>query len=427
MGFEYTWGELAVYLSLYAAVGWGVEVLIAALREKQFVSRGFLNLPLRLSSGVTAVLLLNLLPTFGRNIPLQAIMCFAAVSVVHHFADLITANTIGLPQEKLPSSPRAAVRYALTAAEAIAYLLLYLIVHPVVHALVTLIPPALTDAVALVLILLIVLDMLFMRIAIFSAQRSRIEDTTRAIAGRMIRAVWRRLRRAYPGADEPRDLLDGSYTFARGVCFDKLAWVFLLSSFLGALIEMAYCYVTGGGLINRSSVIYGAFSFVWGFGAVVLTVTLNRLTGREDRYVFLAGMLIGGAYEYFCSVFTELVFGTVFWDYSHMPLNIGGRTNVVYCLFWGILAVVWLKMLYPLMSRAIEKIPPLPGKILTWLLILVMACNGLLTAAAMIRYSERQSAPTAEPGVIRRMLDTHYDDEWMRSRWPNMVIPGSGP
>ena len=35
------------------------------------------------------------------------------------------------------------------------------------------------------------------------------------------------------------------------------------------------------------------------------------------------------AYEYLCSVFTEIVFGAVFWDYSALPFNLGGRINPV--------------------------------------------------------------------------------------------------
>ena len=33
--------------------------------------------------------------------------------------------------------------------------------------------------------------------------------------------------------------------------------------------------------------------FVWGLGAVVLTVTLQGLAERNDRYVFAAGFIVG--------------------------------------------------------------------------------------------------------------------------------------
>jgi uncharacterized membrane protein len=120
-------------------------------------------------------------------------------------------------------------------------------------------------------------------------------------------------------------------------------------------------------------------------------------------------------------VFTELVFGTVFWDYSKMPLNIGGRTNVLYCIFWGLLAVAWIKVLYPPMSKGIEKISPLLGKVVTWVIIFFLACDGLLTGAAMLRYTDRQNNPEPK-NVAEAFLDDTYDDDWMEHHWPNMVV-----
>lgn len=414
--------EVLFYVALYAFLGWLAEVCIIALTEKRFSNRGLLNLPLKVSSGVTATILVLTLPTVGRNYVFQALLCIVVTEVVRRFSQVVSR---GVGDERLKREltgrGRIAMRLAFLLVVALVYLLLVLIVHPVVYGLASILPDWLVTSIGIAFAVLVVVDYVCVRYTLYTAERQQLEETTWRLGNWMTQRIWQRLDRAYPGADEPSDLIDGTYTFAKGLCPDKLAWVFLISSFLGALIEMAYCFLTGGELMNRSSVLYGPFSFVWGFGAVVLTVTLHRFIGREDRYTFLAGFVVGGAYEYLCSVFTELVFGTVFWDYSHMPLNIGGRTNVVYCVFWGILAVIWVKILYPLMERGIEKIPPIAGKILTWSLVVVLVCDGLLTAAAMVRYTERHSSDVPA-GHIRQMLDSHFDDAYMEARWPNMVI-----
>ena len=142
---------------------------------------------------------------------------------------------------------------------------------------------------------------------------------------------------------------------------------------------------------------------------------------RSDRFLFATGTFLGGAYEYLCSVFTEIVFGTVFWDYSWMPFNIGGRTNLLYMGFWGILSVVWMKLIYPKMSNLIEKLPALQGKIITWVLIGFMICNALLSGMAMIRYTERKEG-LAAMNVVEEFLDSNYEDELIEKVWPNMVI-----
>jgi outer membrane protein assembly factor BamD (BamD/ComL family) len=73
------------------------------------------------------------------------------------------------------------------------------------------------------------------------------------------------------------------------------------------------------------------------------------------------------------------------------------------------------------MERIIEKIPPFSGKAVTRLLVMTMLCNSVLTAGAMIRYSERQ-ADVAASNRIEAFLDAHYDDRRMEERWPNMRI-----
>ena len=131
------------------------------------------------------------------------------------------------------------------------------------------------------------------------------------------------------------------------------------------------------------------FFFVGVAGAAIFRVAKKNLTFKRDRYIFAAGFVIGGVYEYSCSVITEVLFGTVFWDYSSMPLNIGGRTNVLFCFFWGTLAVIWVKEVYPRLSELIESLPHLSGKVITWVVLVFMLCNALLTGAAMARYGTR--------------------------------------
>lgn len=407
-------------LVLYAFLSWTVETACFALRDGRFVNRGFLNLPLNLPCGLAAAILIAALPTLEHNLFLQYLLTFIVFGTVRRFADQYVQNRRLVRVLHGVKRIQDVLRLATDALVAGIYLTAYLVVHPVIMGAMLLVPEWIIRLTVIASAVLIAMDFLCVRLALHTGGAARRQRNTQALGQRIADAVWRRLRRAYPAAQEEGGL-QGRPVFAKGICKDKLFWVFLISSAIGALIEMVYCRITGGVWMNRSSVLYGAFSFVWGFGAVVLTVALQRLVDKDDRWVFLMGALIGGAYEYLCSVFTEVVFGTVFWDYSHMKGNIGGRTNIVYCIFWGILAVVWIKILYPAMERMIEKIPPMSGKGVTWTLILVMACNGLLTAGAMIRYTQRQKNAETH-GVGAAFFDRRYDDTWMEARWPNMVI-----
>ena len=90
------------------------------------------------------------------------------------------------------------------------------------------------------------------------------------------------------------------------------------------------------------------------------------------------------------------------------------------------MAVVWLKILYPFLSRAIERIPVKWGKFLCNGLILFMVFDMALSGLALGRYSARQDEKTAvsqtvsgEEGGLNGWLDRHFPDERMKRIYPN--------
>ena len=202
----------------------------------------------------------------------------------------------------------------------------------------------------------------------------------------------------------------------------KLFWIFLLASLVGALVEILFVGVTTGRWMSRSGLLYGQFSAIWGLGAVLMTVLLHRLSGKNDRYIFICGALLGGGYEYLCSWVGEKVFGVLFWDYSDFVFNLGGRINLLFCLFWGMAAVAWVKVLYPRMSRLVDRFINWKHKTFVLVVTVLMVANIVVSLAALWRYGERQ-AGDAPDNAVERFLDEHYDDEFMEHRYQNMRLP----
>lgn len=108
-------------------------------------------------------------------------------------------------------------------------------------------------------------------------------------------------------------------------------------------------------------------------------------------------------------------------DYSKIPFNLGGRINLLFCFFWGIAAVVWLKILYPKFSGWIEKIPVKVGKIITPIAVILMIINILISGTALARYSDRITHK--EPrNPVEQFLDQHFNDERIEHIYPNAKI-----
>lgn len=113
-------------------------------------------------------------------------------------------------------------------------------------------------------------------------------------------------------------------------------------------------------------------------------------------------------------------FGKVFWDYSGISFNLGGRINLLYCLFWGVAAVVWLKALYPRAARLISAIVRKTGWLLTLCLAALMAFDIFVSALALIRYDTRAKGNEAS-FEWERTMDRLFDDERMRRIYPNAI------
>ena len=208
--------------------------------------------------------------------------------------------------------------------------------------------------------------------------------------------------------------------FAQGLNFYKLFWIFFIGCFIGVVLETLWCLVTRHHYESRAGVIYGPFNPVYGFGAVLLTLCLHQLRKKRDMWIFFGSLLLGGAFEYICSLFQELAFGTVSWEYSHTKFNLGGRTNLLYSFFWGVLGLLWVKDIYPFLSKTIEKIPIKFGKALTWVLCVFMVFNMGISALASARQADRRKGIPAD-NVVTQFLDRHYPDEFMQKIYPNAM------
>ena len=208
---------------------------------------------------------------------------------------------------------------------------------------------------------------------------------------------------------------------AEGLSVYRVFWLFLLARFLGDLIEVVFWLVTRGELISRSSLVYGPFSLVWGFGAVLLTLVFHKLQDQGNIQIFLLGTALGGVYEYICSWFQEWAFGVCFWDYSHLPFNLNGRINLVFCLFWGAVAVLWVRLVYPGLCRLISAIPRRVGKKLAAVMAVFLAVSTVLSAAALYRMDQRREGVPAG-SAFSQYLDEHFPDSRLQARYPNMGI-----
>lgn len=212
--------------------------------------------------------------------------------------------------------------------------------------------------------------------------------------------------------------------FAEGLCFRKLFFIFLIASVIGTIYEDLLIFVrsfleTGVGVwMTHRGVIYGPFNVIYGFGAALMCWLLLRKPYKNWQ-IFLYSALMGGAVEYLLSLGQELVLGTRSWDYSGSFLNLNGRTTIPIMLIWGVMGLIFIKVVYPWVSDLIERIPPTIGENLYIILLIFMIFNMVISWSALIRqnlrhYEIRPLTPLGE------FYDRYYPDEFLRKYYTNM-------
>lgn len=142
-----------------------------------------------------------------------------------------------------------------------------------------------------------------------------------------------------------------------GMTLYELFWYFLMYSLIGWAVEVVYHVVTLGKIINRGF-LAGPVCPVYGFGmsavfAVIDTIAGTRVNeiGRVNAWiVFFCGMILASAVEYIAGWGLYKAFHARWWDYRNKPFNIGGFICLEFSIFWGIGALLVIRIVHPIVD-----------------------------------------------------------------------------
>lgn len=207
--------------------------------------------------------------------------------------------------------------------------------------------------------------------------------------------------------------------------FFNLFWTFMVGSFIGLIVEIIWhmVVVDPGVYQDRAGLLWGPFSPIYGVGAVLMTIALNRFKDRNIVFIFVVCTIIGGGFEYFVSWFMEVAFGAQAWDYSDQFLGdlFGGRTCLLFASMFGILGTVWIKLLLPIFLKLFNLIPWKWRYGVTIVCAAFMLVNCVMTLQALDNWGARKAGhvPTT---AVEQYYAENFNDEYMANRFQSMTI-----
>ncbi|MEG0460309.1 putative ABC transporter permease [Gordonibacter sp.] len=203
--------------------------------------------------------------------------------------------------------------------------------------------------------------------------------------------------------------------------FFNLFWIFVVCCVLGLIIEVIFHFIVFHEYQDRAGMLFGPFSPIYGFGATLMTIALNRFYDKPVWVIFLVSAVIGGAFEFFTSWIMEFAFGIRAWDYSGSFLSIDGRTNFVFMVAWGVLGLAWIKLLLPQLLKLINLIPWKWRYSVTAVCTVLMLVNGVMTIQSLDCWYQRMAGQTPST-PIEQFYAKHFDSEYMQNRFQTMEM-----
>lgn len=134
----------------------------------------------------------------------------------------------------------------------------------------------------------------------------------------------------------------------------ELLTYFIIYSILGWIMESTVRTVCEKKIIN-TGFLNGPCCPIYGIGAIIMLIFLGRF---EDKPIilFLLSLLILTIWEYVVGVLLEKIFKTKYWDYSNQKFNFQGRICLLNSICWGILGLVFIKILHPVVQNILSKV-----------------------------------------------------------------------
>ena len=163
----------------------------------------------------------------------------------------------------------------------------------------------------------------------------------------------------------------------------KLVLIFTIFSMIGWFCESIYCSIPAKKFINRGF-LNGPFCPVYGVGGVLVT---SLLVPFQENWgiLFIAGMLITSIVEYITGFLLEKLFHTKWWDYSQKKFNLHGRVCLKNSLLFGVMSVLVMKVIFPPISRLIDRIPSSWLPVIAVILIVYFAADTYATVRSILQ------------------------------------------
>ena len=184
--------------------------------------------------------------------------------------------------------------------------------------------------------------------------------------------------------------------------YEAIAVVFCYG-FLGWCAEVVFAACTKGKFVNRGF-LCGPICPIYGVGVLIVTTLLEPV--RENlALLFIGSTLLTSLLEWLTGFLLEKILHQKWWDYSNMPLNIGGYVCLLFSLIWGVACMAIVLWVHPPIYGLVHRLPKLLTNILDGIVLAMLAVDLAATVATIRKLSRRLARITLLADEIHTLSD----------------------
>ena len=174
-----------------------------------------------------------------------------------------------------------------------------------------------------------------------------------------------------------------------------LIFIYALGGLIGNIYETILFFIIKGEYVDSSASVISPFNVVYAFGLTLFSFCLYKV--NNIFIMFLLASLLGGFFEYFASIIEEYIFRISSWDYSHLFMNINGRTTIPISLLWGLMGTICV------------------------ILLSYICLDWILSFISLLRYSQRMHGDNLDNDFYK-WIDYLFNNDYMKKKYPNLIF-----
>lgn len=185
--------------------------------------------------------------------------------------------------------------------------------------------------------------------------------------------------------------------------FCNILYYFIIYSFLGWSLEVAFQAVVRGKFINRGF-LNGPYCPIYGFGIIIVVGALQPIN-HNLLVLYVGSVILTSLLELFTGFILEKIFNMQWWDYSQEKFNLHGYICLKFSLLWGVACIIVVRLLHPLITILVNNIPHTLGIIIISVIMTAFASDMVFTVLAIIHFKKKLRILEGISAEMRKISD----------------------